>query len=298
MNKIERSTNFLAAVATIIMGIIAVASLPFIKCLVSTCQTAQTNTSVSKNCINNNCNIDGSQIKYNIGDKITFGSWPVGIEGEVSEAIEWEILEKKDDGTAIVLSSKVIDVKPYNTKLENITWNDSSLRKWLHHEFYGKAFTAEEKDKIVETSLKNEDNNEEYTQKYINWWEKWAKKEAVDKKRYIGTKMNGKGGEDTTDKVWLLSLDDIRRYGRRFSTDKNRTAIPMEYLTKEIDFCTSDACKRNRVVGNAWWWLRSPGGEQKNAAYIHYSGFVHVLGLHVDNNGGVRPALKINLNNL
>ncbi len=316
MRTIERIILLLAAIITIIVGIATIVNYPSIKCWLSKCETSQPNISNDESCTNNSCNIDAPKLsetgqdkaapatavvrqsaasKYNVGDKITFGSWPVGIEGEVSEAIEWEILEKKNDGTAIVLSSKVIDAKPYNTEFKDITWAESSLRTWLNGEFYSKAFTAKEKDAIVETTLKNADNIGEFTQEYVDYGNKWG----LDWSEYLGIKWHTIGGVDTTDNVWLLSLDDMKRYGRRFSTDASRIGKPMEYLKKKWNFCTSEACKRNGAVGNAWWWLRSPGDFQNDAADVDKSGFVLADGDDVDIvNGGVRAALKINLNNL
>ncbi|MBO4556929.1 MAG: hypothetical protein J5706_09220 [Elusimicrobiales bacterium] len=230
--------------------------------------------------------------EYNEGDIIKFGSWPVG---EEAEDIEWEILEKKNDGTAIVLSSKVIDVKPYNTERKDITWAESSLRSWLNGEFYGKAFSPVEKDAIAETRLENKDNIGEFTQELVDYWKRWG----VDVSSLLGQKWHTKGGEGTTDKIWLLSLDDMERYGRRFSTDASRVGKPTQYLAKKYNFCTSDVCKKNGVVGNAWWWLRSPGYNQIDAASVNDDGFVTANGDYVDNDsGGVRAALKINLKNL
>ena len=226
---------------------------------------------------------------------IEFGRWPIGIKGEEAQPIEWEILEKKNDGTAIVLSSKVIDMKPYNTKNKDITWAESSLRSWLNGEFYSKAFTAEEKDAIEATMLENNDSIGEITQEYVDHGKKWA----FDYSSYLGRKWHTKGGADTIDKVWLLSLEDMKRYGRRFSTDASRIAKPMAYLTKNGQFCSSDLCKKNGTVGNVWWWLRSPGYYQRLAAGVQRDGFVAVGGEVVSiYNGCVRPALKINLKNL
>jgi len=42
----------------------------------------------------------------------------------------------------------------------------------------------------------------------------------------------------------------------------------------------------------AWWWLRSPGNNQNNAANVNNDGNVNLNGNNVNNEtGGVRPAL-------
>jgi hypothetical protein len=46
------------------------------------------------------------------------------------------------------------------------------------------------------------------------------------------------------------------------------------------------------------WWLRSPGNNSNNAAIVNNDGNVNVNGNNVDNvntNGGLRPALWLNL---
>ena len=230
-------------------------------CLMNQNTCSKATTPVKPDDKEKNNSLSSLKKEYNEGDIIKFGSWPVGAE---AEEIEWEILEKKNDGTAIVLSSKVIDVKPYNTERKDITWAESSLRSWLNGEFYGKAFSPVEKDAIVETRLENNDNIGEFTQELVDYLKRWG----VDGSSFLGQKWHTKGGEGTTDKIWLLSLDDMERYGRRFSTDESRIAKPMQYLTKNINFCPSEYCKKNGVVGNSWWWLRSPGYYQYHAAYV------------------------------
>ena len=51
-------------------------------------------------------------------------------------------------------------------------------------------------------------------------------------------------------------------------------------------------CKYNNEP--CWWWLRSPGYSQYNAAFVLYGGSVNYFGHRVDyDRGCVRPALKL-----
>ena len=238
--------------------------------------------------------------RYRLGSIISLGRWPIDVQGEDPRHIEWEILEKRKDGTAILLSRQAIDLKPYHLEKKSITWSESSIRWWLNGEFYNKAFTESEKGSIVPARLLNSDNNGKYTQAYIDNWKKWGVYESGDEEKYLGRTMRGKGGETTTDKVWLLSLDDMRKYGRRFRSDTSRTVQPAEYLIKRYgEFCTSDNCRKNGAVGNVWWWLRSPGKDSDYGANVNSGGFVNAIGSNVDNkNGGVRAAIKVNLKKL
>jgi len=82
------------------------------------------------------------------------------------------------------------------------------------------------------------------------------------------------GGNDTTDKIFLLSIDEANAY---FTDDSSRIAP-------------------NTMGDPAWWWLRSPGVAANYAAGINYGGDIAISGSSVSNGGGgVRPALWLNL---
>ncbi|MCQ2527639.1 MAG: DUF6273 domain-containing protein [Saccharofermentans sp.] len=80
-------------------------------------------------------------------------------------------------------------------------------------------------------------------------------------------------GNATEDRIFLLSINEVEQY---FSRDESRK-------------CEYD--------GNiCWWWLRSPGRSQDNAADVSIDGSVYYGGFSVDRSYGVvRPALWINL---
>lgn len=63
----------------------------------------------------------------NKGDKITFGQYPRGENGEVLPP-EWRVLDVQVD-KALLLTDKLIDYKPYNVQLIDITWENCTLRK-------------------------------------------------------------------------------------------------------------------------------------------------------------------------
>ena len=105
--------------------------------------------------------------------------------------------------------------------------------------------------------------------------------ENADNPRY-GTE----GGEDTEDRIFLLSLEEAERY---FEDDEDRRAFPTEY-----------AIVRNIWVrektGTVWWWLRSPGRISPRAAGVYTDGSLYSYGFRVDGNwGAVRPALRLKM---
>ena len=77
------------------------------------------------------------------GNDIYFGNYE-------DEALSWHILYKGEKH-ALVISSKEITNLPFNTVDTNVTYENSSLRKWLSEEFLNTAFTQEEKEKICST---------------------------------------------------------------------------------------------------------------------------------------------------
>jgi hypothetical protein len=101
----------------------------------------------------------------------------------------------------------------------------------------------------------------------------FSKKEQdaiVNSAYYYGGKYEG-GDKKDASKVFLLSADDAEN-GRFFANDADR------------------------LIGS-YWWLRSPDVYEYCAAYVSYRGEVigDDAGSSVDDELGVRPALKINL---
>ena len=72
---------------------------------------------------------------YNVGDIIEFGSYPYEADG-TEKTIKGQILKKYNDGTALVISKYALDALRYNETSINITWEKSTIRKWLNNDFY------------------------------------------------------------------------------------------------------------------------------------------------------------------
>ncbi len=91
-------------------------------------------------------------------------------------------------------------------------------------------------------------------------------------------------GNATQDQVFLLSITEANKY---FSSDSARQCKPTDYAVANGAWAS----------GNCWWWLRSPGYNQDDAAFVDSGGDVSEYG-----NGviigyiAVRPALWIDLN--
>ena len=193
--------------------------------------------------------------EYKVGETIEFGNYPQDKDG-TEKPIEW-IVMKKEGNQVLLLSKYVLDAKPYNEEVEEVTWETSDIRKWLNNEFYTTAFNKAEKAKIQTSLIKNEDNSE------------------------YGTS----GGNDTEDKVFLLSEKEAETL---FSNDKKRIAKATEYAEESGVYGNEEKA--------AWWWLRSPGHWSDGAAVVNRNGWVYRDGDYVSSSvDGVRPALHLNL---
>lgn len=134
-----------------------------------------------------------------VGDIISFGKY----HGE----IKWIVIDKKDD-SVLLLSKHIIDIKPYSSFHSASTWETSAMREWLNGFFYNNAFTQEEKERIIVTSIND----------------------------YKNLGISGRGFS-TDDKIFLLSMQEVQTY---FPTDEARRAVPAEGCLNsapEINHC-------------------------------------------------------------
>ena len=116
-------------------------------------------------------------LAYMPGCTVTFGSF----EGT---PIQWRVVDQRGK-MRLLLAKRVVTRRCYHrTTLEDATWSDCSLRKWLNKDFLEAAFTPVERMKIVPNKLANLRNRKFYTQ----------------------------GGPDTMDRVHVPGVEEIERY--------------------------------------------------------------------------------------
>ena len=204
------------------------------------------------------------------GDYVSFGHYPQTAAGNDQTPIEWLVLEVQGN-KALLLSRYGLESKPFNEKFVDITWEKCTLRSWLNHEFMNEAFSSTEQKAILTTAVDNSSS-----QGYSKW--------------------NTRGGNNTQDKIFLLSCGEAYKYlgvtWEDSNNIKSRTS-PTAYAV-QAGAQTSDSNKTAGGKAAGWWWLRSPGYYQSGAASVLDSG--SLLGGYVINNGGcVRPALWVNL---
>ena len=141
-----------------------------------------------------------------------------------------------------------------------MTWETCSLRSWLNSTFLNTAFTADEQKAIQQTSV---DNGK--SQGNSNW--------------------STKGGNNTTDQIFLLSYAEEGKY---LASDNDRICRPTTYA-KAHGAYTDDN-------GNCWWWLRSPGSYQDCSARVFTDGSLGSFISVRNGDGALRPAFWIDLN--
>ena len=199
---------------------------------------------------------------YSVGDVVTLGTYPQTRSGNDNTPIEWIVLES-DDETALLISRYALDAQPYNTKYKSITWEKCTLRKWLNNEFYNRAFSAEEKKRILMSNV------------------------SADKNPSYRTDP----GNATKDLIFLLSIAEANKY---FASDKARMCAPTDYAIQQGAWTMDDITVDGRPA--CWWWLRSPGNSSNGAAYVYYGGSTGGRGCDVDDSYcAVRPCVRVRL---
>ena len=186
-------------------------------------------------------------------DSIAFGRY-IQKENGRPEPIEWQVLAR-ENGRVLIISKYALDCVPYNTLYKNVTWETCSLRKWLNETFLNAAFSSVEQNSILSTKV-TPDKNPPYSVSPGNY---------------------------TTDKVFLLSNKEVKKY---FFIDIYRKCQGTPHCYAKGAFKHLNAC---------WWWLRSPGTSSARAADVGCEGTVVEGGDDVNRQIAVRPAMWINL---
>lgn len=119
-----------------------------------------------------------------------------------TEPIQWYIAEEKE-GKALLISTKTLDNQKYNTSASSL-WETSSIRKWLNNSFLSTAFTPEEQEAILVTTIKNQQSDTG----------EWQRKDAAD----------------TEDRVFLLDYSEYTKY---LQLDEERDSPATEYANKK-----------------------------------------------------------------
>lgn len=189
--------------------------------------------------------------KYFIGSVHKIGFYP-----DRSSSLEWIVIDRDND-KALVITKNIIDCKKFNEKHGETYWGSCTLRSWLNSDFLNSSFAQFEIEKIVTKYVQSTKNPTYKTQR----------------------------GENTYDKIFLLSIDEANKY---FPTSEKTKCTVTPLAKKNGAYCDT--------LGYGYWWLRTTGEYANEISYIFYSGGVSTKGY--DATGtifGVRPAMWISL---
>ena len=184
------------------------------------------------------------------------------------EPIKWRVL-KKNGNTLFVMADQALDYKLYHEPGGEITWENCGLREWLNKDFYETAFNSAEQEAVVTQTVVNADNP------------------------YFGTE----GGNNTRDKVFLLSLSEVVNpeygfcEGSEVWTVSRRVKASAYAKVKGVSTSTNGVYKNSCEI-----FLRSPGYTASDVAGVFVSGVIDRYGcVNNGNSGACVPALHINL---
>lgn len=183
------------------------------------------------------------EVCYNCGFPIKPLPMPPGGKIKFGK-YDWYVLDKQDDRT-LIITEKVIDKRTYHNQEVEVTWEKSDLRKYLNREFYN-SFSTSDRMRIIEVINENNDN------------------------QWYGTN----GGNPTTDRIFLLSIEEVVKYFGDSGQLKTKNRNPgCDWLKDEYFFFLSDQYDlARRAVDDAGrvftWSLRSPGGNNRLVAAV------------------------------
>ncbi len=187
---------------------------------------------------------------------------------------DWRVLDIQNN-TALIITECIIEKRAYHDAYKDITWADCSLRNYLNSEFYNK-FNATDQSRIIPALNKNPDNQ---------WY-------------------GSKGGADTRDSIFLLSIEEVVcQYFGDSSSKLYNPGKNQRYWFERKDENNSKRIAMREGDKKGWWWLRSPGRVNIKAVYIHGDGNIGIQGNNIlkgnisdgECRGGVRPALWLKL---
>lgn len=190
-------------------------------------------------------NLGGGQ-----ADNVYFGNYYQS-NAITKEPVKWRVLSNTG-GQLFLLSDQNLDVFQYHTDEETVTWETSTMRSWLNgydttqnsggssgidytnDNFLDDAFSNKEQTAIAETTVINNDNPDYDTE----------------------------GGNNTTDRIFLLSISDI--YNRNYFPSYTNFSTNTAYVAAggKLESGMYGAGEAD------WWWLRSPGFDNSRAAFM------------------------------
>ncbi len=201
------------------------------------------------------------------GDYVYFGRYEQDNDyANGTEPILWRVLEVNED-SVLLLSDVCLEQRYYNDTYQEVTWEDSTLRKWLNSVFLDKAFNGAERDALQKCTVKTIVERENGTQEEIL----------------------------TEDYAYLLSIEEITNTAYGFYTNPEVGAISRRAYATEYAIVNNGY--RHEDSGTCWW-LRDNGISLKHSAYVFVAGGITTDYFTGRRNDGVRPLIRLDLSKI
>lgn len=172
-----------------------------------------------------------------MGESVVFGRFPQTSDCQLLP-LEWKVLYTEDDKALLITQKEIIALDGDSFKEDMGTWDKSKIREWLNRWFFEIAFTDKEQSIIVTASNTTPANP-------IT---------SID------------GGEDTEDRVFLLSYDEVMKF---MPSEEDRKAEMTEYVEmQQYELVHNDE--------KAFWQTRTIGGKngKGSMAIYNYNGYI------------------------
>lgn len=187
-----------------------------------------------------------------------------------------------------------MDDQRYNEKWATITWEKSSMRSWIN------GYKASENQSEIDYS------NKYFIDTAFSTAQKNAiKTTKVENRNNIHYGSAGQGGNDTSDKIFLLSerevynTDDAKKYGFVLDGEVYDEARRCKCSTYAYAMGTWRNIEDSEYNGNALWFLRSPGGScYGDVTAVYDFGRVNSGGTSIFSDHSVRPAIHLDLSSI
>jgi hypothetical protein len=185
---------------------------------------------------------------------------------------DWIVLDVSDT-QALLVAQEIIEYRKYNEKYDDMTWESSGIREYLNNEFISQ-FNEEDVERIITTDVITPANSLYSTN----------------------------GGNNTQDKIFLLSLDEVLLYfGDSGGIENHSSDDKNAWFTDEYADKRKATYQGSETSGQkSWWYLRTPGSYAGRVVCIddpngYDAAGIDVGGINISTQAGIRPALWLDM---
>lgn len=179
----------------------------------------------------------------NVGEYVTFGHYEQDNDtSNGKEDIEWLVLEKEDDKIFVISKYILLNTSSGGrTNNDNtLGWKNCGIRALINDEFLNDAFNLKEQSLIKDTINQNE---------LIPIGDSSGDTEKIEKaEQYVANLDNST--ISTTDKVFVLSRDEIEKY---FPTDESKRCALTKYAYNIPNDDTSESIRIDDKPTGTYW---------------------------------------------